>query len=63
MSHKPEFGNLQYKGRFAALDSGLLLMLHEEKVAEDKCRKESIGDHTFHKSIERVLLVPFQAEI
>ena len=38
-------------------------MLHEEKVAEDKCRKESIGDHTFHKSIERVLFVPFQSEI
>lgn len=34
----------------------------EEKVAEGKCRKESIGDHTFHKSIERVLFVLFSVQ-
>lgn len=35
----------------------------EEKVAEGKCRKESIGDHTFTKALKEFYLFFFSVKI
>lgn len=63
MSHKPEFGNLHYKGGFAELDSGCSWCCMKKRWLRTNVEKNRLVTIHFTKALKEFYSFLFQSEI